>query len=235
MTAKEVLEELKGYGNEGTKKVFIKHGAKEPFYGVKVQDLKKIQKKIKKNHELSLELYATGNSDAMYLAGLIADEQKISKKDLSKWVKQAHWYMISEYTVPWIASESNFGYELGLEWIHAEEETIASAGWSTLANYASIKPDDELDISKYEELLDHVEKNIHQSKNRVRHTMNGFVIAVGVYIEALTQKASQVAKNIGKVSVNMGDTACKVPLATDYIKKVIDKGRLGKKRKMARC
>ena len=29
----------------------------------------------------------------------------------------------------------------------------------------------------------------------------------------------------------MGGTSCKVPLATDYIKKVEDKGRIGKKRK----
>ena len=72
MTAKEVLEELKGYGNEGTKSIFVKHGAREPYYGVKVQDVKKIQKKIKQDHNLSLELYASGNSDAMYLAGLIA-------------------------------------------------------------------------------------------------------------------------------------------------------------------
>ena len=56
----------------------MNHGAKEPFFGVKVGDLKKILKKTKKNHELSLELYKTGNSDAMYLAGLMADEKKIT-------------------------------------------------------------------------------------------------------------------------------------------------------------
>ncbi len=70
MTTKEILKELKDFGNEGTKKVFLRHGAREPFYGVKVQDLKKVVKRVKKNHELSIELYATGNSDAMYLAGL---------------------------------------------------------------------------------------------------------------------------------------------------------------------
>ena len=48
MTKEEVLQQLERYGNEGTKKVLMRHGAKEPFFGVKVQDLKKIQKKIKK-------------------------------------------------------------------------------------------------------------------------------------------------------------------------------------------
>jgi len=37
--------------------------------------------------------------------------------------------------------------------------------------------------------------------------MNGFVIAVGSYIEALTEKASNVAKSISKVNINVGSTA----------------------------
>ena len=87
MRTEEVLEELKSYGNEGTKKVALNHGAREPIFGVKVQDMKKIVKKVKKNHQLSLELYATGNADAMYLAGLIADEHKISKDELGKFIQ----------------------------------------------------------------------------------------------------------------------------------------------------
>ena len=73
MTAKDVLAQLKALGTEQTKKTHMRHGAKEPFYGVKVADLKVLQKKIKTDHALALELYDTGNSDAMYLAGLIAD------------------------------------------------------------------------------------------------------------------------------------------------------------------
>jgi len=235
MTTKEILLELKKYGNDGTKKIFLRHGAREPFYGVKVQDLKKIVKKTKKNHSLSIELYATGNSDAMYLAGLIADETMISKNDLIRWAEEAYWYMISEYTVPWIAAESNYGYELGLEWIESNKENIASTGWATLAYYASLTPNSELDLVVYSSLLDRVEKNIHQAKNRVRYTMNGFVIAIGSYIEDLTEKATEVSMKIGKVNVDVGGTACKVPLATDYIQKVVDRGSIGKKRKAARC
>jgi 3-methyladenine DNA glycosylase AlkD len=235
MTKTEVMAELKGYGNEGTKKVFIKHGAREPFYGVKVQDLKKIVRKVKKNYDLSLELYDTGNSDAMYLAGLVADENKMTRQDLQKWVKEAYWYMISEYTVPWIASESKYGLELALEWIESDSENIASSGWATLTSLVSTQPDSELDITLLEKLLHRIETNIHYSQNRVRYSMNGFVIASGVFVSSLTEKALNIGEKIGKVEVNMGGTSCKVPLATDYIKKVIDKGRIGVKRKGARC
>ena len=143
MTTKEILDELKLYGSDSIKKVFFKHGAKEPFYGVKVADLKKIQKKIKKNYALSLELYDTGNTDAMYLAGLIADDKKMTKENLNHWVKNAYWYMISEFTVAWVAAESNFGHEMALEWIKSSEENIASAGWATYANLVTLLPDDQ--------------------------------------------------------------------------------------------
>jgi len=235
MTAEEVMQQLEAYGNEGTKKTLMKHGAKEPFFGVKVADLKKVLKKTKKNHELSLELYETGNTDAMYLAGLMADEKQITREQLNEWADKAYWYYLSEFTVPWVAAETDFGWDLALEWIESDEERIAAAGWATLASYAGVREDAELDISKYSDLLDRAEKEVHGAKNRVKYVMNGFVIAVGTYIAELTDKAKKIGAEIGKVSVEMGGTACKVPLAKDYIQKVIDKDRVGKKRKSARC
>jgi len=235
MTVNDILKELESYGDENTKKTLSKHGAKEPFFGVKVQDLKKILKKTKKNHALSLALYDTGNSDAMYLAGLMADEKQVTKQQLQKWVEKAYWYYLCEYTVPWVAAETAFGMELGLEWIESDNEQIASAGWATFANCATVKQDEDLDIKLYSDLLDRVEKEVHQAKNRVGYTMNAFVIATGSGIKALTNKSIEVAKSIGKVEVEMGGTACKVPLATDYIQKIIDKDQIGKKRTAARC
>src|SRR6266851_8339078 len=132
MTLSEVVEELKSLGKVSIKKVLMNHGAREPFFGVKVEDLKKIQKRIKMDHALALELYDTGISDAMYLAGLIADDAKMTKKDLQRWVAQAYWYMIGEYTVPWVAAGSKYGWELALEWIDSKKENVAAAGWATL-------------------------------------------------------------------------------------------------------
>ena len=114
MNATEILQELQQMGSEQTKKIFLRHGAREPFFGVKVGDMKNIVKRVKKDHALSMALYDSGNSDAMYLAGLIADEKKISKADLQHWADQAYWYMISEFTVAWVASESPYGWELGI-------------------------------------------------------------------------------------------------------------------------
>ncbi|MDX1943029.1 MAG: DNA alkylation repair protein [Saprospiraceae bacterium] len=235
MTLNQVMSQLEQMGSEQTKKTFTRHGAREPFFGVKVQDLKTIQKKIKHNHDLALQLYNTGNSDAMYLAGLISEPVKMSQVDLQRWAEDAPWYMISEYTVAWVTSESKFGFEMAREWIQSDLEHIASAGWATWSNLVSIKPDAELDLQELESLLDEVAANIHQAPNRVRYTMNGFVIGAGSYVPALLEKSKEVARKIGKVSVNMGDTACKVPFAPEYIAKVESMNRIGKKRKTAFC
>ena len=78
MTLDEAMSELAAKGSEATKKLLIKHGAREPFFGVKVGDLKPIHKKLRGEQTLALQLYATGNGDAQYLAGMIADGAKIT-------------------------------------------------------------------------------------------------------------------------------------------------------------
>jgi hypothetical protein len=140
-----------------------------------------------------------------------------------------------EYAVAWTAAESKSGWELVLEWIDSKKENIASAGWATLSSIAGIKPDDELDINEYKKLLQRVKKEIHKSPNRIRYTMNGFVIATGSFISSLTEEAIKTAKEIGAVNVDMGGTDCKVPSATDYINKIKSKKAIGKKRKKAKC
>lgn len=235
MTFAEIMTELKNYGDEQTKMTLMRHGGKEPIFGVKIADLKKILKKTKKNHALSLELYNTGNSDAMYLAGLMADENQITREQLEEWATKAYWYFLSEYTVPWVAAETKFGFELGIQWINSDQEHIEAAGWSTLAYNTAVNEDETLDIETYKMLLDKVANEIHIAKNRVKYAMNNFVISVGTYVSALTEKSQEVANRIGKVEVQMGGTACKVPLAKTYIQKSIDKGKIGKKRKTARC
>jgi 3-methyladenine DNA glycosylase AlkD len=235
MTLEEIMKQLEEMGSEQTKSTFIRHGAREPFFGVKVGDLKKLVKHVKKDQQLALDLYDTGNSDAMYLAGLSINPKLMTKEKLWEWVEKAYWYMVSEYTVAGVAAESPYGRELANEWIKSDNEMIACAGWSTYANYISITPDEKLDWDEISHYLQFVKKNIHQERNRVRYNMNTFVIAVGAYIAALHEEAKGVAAKIGKVHVDVGNTACKVPLATDYIQKIEEKGKIGAKKKTCIC
>jgi len=233
-TVPEIMTELQALGSANIKAILVKHGVKEPFFGVKIGDMKPIEKRIKKDYQLAKDLYATGNADAMYLAGLIADDLRMSKTDLQAWAEQAVSDNIAGYTVPWVAAGSNYGFELALQWIDSPQEHIAAAGWSTLSNLVALKPDSELDIKLLRSLLERVEQTIHGSANRIRSIMNTFVIALGTYVSALTGDAITAAKNIGVVTVIKEGTSCKVPDAAEYINKALSRGPV-KKKKTVKC
>jgi 3-methyladenine DNA glycosylase AlkD len=234
MNATDIVAELKKLGTAQTKKTWMNHGAQEPCFGVKVEDMKKIQKRVKVNYQLALDLYDTGIADAMYLAGLIADDAKMTKKDLQKWVTNANWSMVSEFTVPWVASASRYGRAMAVKWIESKDESIASAGWQTYSSLVAIKEDADLDLDEIKSLLQRVGKSIHQQPNGVKYVMNNFVIAVGCYVKPLHQLAVDTANDIGKVTVELVG-ACKIPFAPDYIKKFEARSEIGKKRKSPKC
>lgn len=230
----QVMKALKAKGNEQTRKTYARHGATGDVFGVKVADMKVIAKTIKGNQDLACELYDTGNYDAMYLAGMVARGQQMTKRQLDSWAKAACWQWVSEYIVPWVASESSHGCALAPKWIDSKREQVAAAGWNTYAGLVTTLPDDELDLVEIKALLKRIERDIDNSPERVKYCMNGFVIAVGAYVAPLNKQAKATAKKLGKVEVDVGDTACKVPLALAYIEKLEKSGRADKKRKAIR-
>lgn len=234
-TAEEVVAQLQALGSEQTKKTLMRHGAVEPIFGVKIGDMKPLMKTLKGDPKLVLDLYDTGISDAMYLAGMLADPAKLTKAQLRKWAKAATWPMLRESTVAGVAAESPFAVELAEEWIASPKAELATVGWTTYSLYIAITPDEDLDLPRLLELLAKCQAAIGPAANRVRYTMNGFVISVGCYVKPLLAEAKSTAKALRGYSVDMGDTDCKVPVATEYIAKVEKMGRVGAKRKSARC
>ncbi len=235
MTSAEILKQLKALGTASYKKVILNHGIQEPVYGVKIEELKKYQKRIKKDYQLALDLYDTGVYDAQYLAGLVADDEKMTKKDFRNWLAKANCMAICGTAVAGVAAESKHGWDLGMEWIDSSKENVATAGWDTLGLVIAIRDDADLDLDVIKQLVQRVEQTIDDAPNRVRYAMNSFVIAVGIYVKSLNALAKKTGERIGVVTVDMGNTACKVPFAPDYIKKAEKRGSIGKKRKSARC
>jgi 3-methyladenine DNA glycosylase AlkD len=235
MTLDEVMRELASLANPATKKTYLRHGAPEPFFGIRIGDLKSLRKKLKGQQELALRLYDTKNSDAMYLAGLIADGSQMNRKQLDQWAAKATWHMIAGYTVPWVASEHPEAIKIAIKWIDSPKELVAMAGWSTLAVAVAITPDDELPIKELGKLLDRCAKTLATSANRVRYAMNNFIISCGTYVAPLGDKAIATARKVGVVEVDMGQTDCQVPDAESYIIKSRRGANVAPKRKSVRC
>lgn len=236
MKVQEVLDELKAMGNEKTKAMLMRnHAVKEPCYGVKVGDLKTIQKRVKVDHDLALGLYDTGNYDAMYLAGLIADDARMTKEDLRRWAARAEGGALAGSTVPWVAAGSRHGHALALEWIDAAKGRVAATGWATLSCLVALKDDADLDLAELEQLLNRVRAEIHPAPDETRYSMNMFVISVGAYVAPLTDLARSTAESIGTVTADLGNNQCSIPHAPDYLRKIQTRGAIGKKRKTVKC
>lgn len=103
------------------------------------------------------------------------------------------------------------------KWTKSADEYVGQAGWNLLAHLAM--EDQDLPESYFEKYLGVIAQKIHQSKNRVRHAMNGALIAIGIRNAALEKTALAAAAKIGKVDVDRGETNCKTPDAAAYIHK----------------
>ncbi len=126
------------------------------MFGVSVADLKVIAKTIKGQQALACELYETGNMDAMYLAGMIADGSQMTKQQLNAWAEgAANLRMIAEYTVPWVTVENPHARELAKQWTKSKKEHVASSGWCTYSGLLATTPDAALDLAEIESLLEH--------------------------------------------------------------------------------
>ncbi|MBM7602485.1 3-methyladenine DNA glycosylase AlkD [Metabacillus crassostreae] len=235
MDFETVMQELEALGKERTKKIYISNGAHDPLFGVATGAMKPIAKKIKINQPLAEELYATGNYDAMYFAGIIADPKAMTESDFERWIEAAYFYMLSDYVVAVTLAESELAQSISDDWIASGQELKMSAGWSCYCWLLGNRPDNEFSESKISQMLDTVKNEIHNSPERTKSAMNNFLYTVGISYLPLNEKAIETAKEVGTVEIKRVNKKSSLLNAYESIQKDMDKGRLGFKRKYVRC
>jgi 3-methyladenine DNA glycosylase AlkD len=235
MNLEMVLQELETLGKERTKKMYISNGAHEPLFGVATGAMKPIAKKIKINQPLAEELYATGNYDAMYFAGIIADPKAMSESDFDRWMDSAYFYMLSDYVVAVTLAEADIAQEVADKWIASGKELRMSAGWSCYCWLLGNRLDNEYSESKISNMLDIVKNTIHDSPERTKSAMNNFLYTVGISYLPLHEKSVETAREVGTVEVKRNKKKSSFLNAYESIQKEIDRGKLGFKRKYVRC
>lgn len=197
--------------------------------------MKPLAKKIKKNQPLAEQLYATGNYDAMYFAGIIADPITMTEADFERWIDEAYFYMLSDYVVAVTLAETDFAQAVADKWISSGEELKMSAGWSCYCWLLGNRPDDEFNVTKIAGMLDQVEQAIHDSPDRTKSAMNNFIYTAAISYLPLHEKAVETAKAVGPVELRRGKKKGSILNASKNIQMDIDRGRLGFKRKYVRC
>lgn len=235
MNVETVMQELEALGKERTKKMYVSNGAHEPLFGVATGAMKPLAKKIKINQPLAEQLYATGNYDAMYFAGIIADPKAMTEADFERWMDAAYFYMLSDYVVAVTLAEADIAQEVADKWIASDEELRMSAGWSCYCWLLGNRQDGEFSESKIATMLEMVKNKIHDSPQRAKYAMNNLIYTVGVSYLPLHDKAVETAKAVGPVEVKQNKGKSSFLLAAENIQKAVDKNQLGFKRKHVRC
>ncbi|WP_245570069.1 DNA alkylation repair protein [Lacticigenium naphthae] len=230
-----VMQELESLSKERMKKIYLSNGAHEPLFGVTTGEMKPLSKKIKTNQLLAEELYATGNYDAMYFAGIIADPKSMTESDFDRWIEVAYFYMLSDFVVSVTLAESPIAQEVADRWIASGHELKMSAGWSCYCWLLGNRSDTEFSKSKISNMLDSVKNTIHDSPERTKASMNNFLTTVGISFSPLTEKALETAAQVGTVEVKRANKKDEHLNAYESIQKQVDKGRIGFKRKFVRC
>ncbi len=229
-----VMQELEALGKERTKKMYLSNGAHEPLFGVATGAMKPIFKKIKHNQTLAEQLYATGNYDAMYFAGVIADPKVMTEADFERWIDGAYFYMLSDYVVAVTLAETDIAQEVSDKWIASGLELRVSAGWSCYCWLLGNRPDREFSEEKIAGMLELVKGTIHEAPERAKYAMNNFIYTVAVSYLPLHDQAVAAAKEVGPVEVGHAAKS-KFLDASVNIQKALDRGQLGFKRKYVRC
>ncbi|WNN78284.1 DNA alkylation repair protein [Lysinibacillus capsici] len=235
MNAELVMQELEALGKERTKKMYMSNGAHEPLFGVATGAMKPIAKKIKIDQALAEELYATGNYDAMYFAGIIANPKAMTVEDFNRWMEAAYFYMLSDYVVAVTLAEAPIAQEVADAWIASGEELKMSAGWSCYCWLLGNRKDSEFSESKLANMLEVVKNTIHDVPERTKSAMNNFLYTVAISYVPLHEQAVATAQAIGPVEMKRDNKKSTQLNAYETIQKEIERGRIGFKRKYVRC
>ncbi|MEM7167809.1 MAG: DNA alkylation repair protein [Planctomycetota bacterium] len=215
MNKTEVMKTLEAAGGEMTRRTYLRHGIPEPMFGVRYADIYKLVKRLGTNDKLADQLWRTGNHDARIVATMIADPGAATASTIDTWAKTVDNQLLVD-AIAGYAAKSALAERCLAKWTKSKNEWLAATGWHLLSTLA-IATDSPISNDELRAHVATIEQNIHDSPNRVRHSMNGALIACG---SRIPRDAKAAARRIGKVDVDHGDTSCKTPDALQYIEKM---------------
>ena len=219
MQLEAVMQRLESQGTEQARKIYRRHCTNTSAFGTSFADMRKLAKEIKRDHALALELWATGIFEARVVATMIADPGQLTAEAAEAWVGEMTGHPLTDELVNNLLVKTPYAGEKAVAWVDSPLEFVGRAGWHLVAVSAKAGRD-TLD---YTGLLAQIEREIHSAPNRKREAMNNALMAIGIYRRDLSEAAIAAAERIGPVDIDHGETSCKTPLATEYIRKALSR------------
>lgn len=160
-------------------------------FGVKRADIRNLAKQIKSNHELGLELWATGNLDAMLLASLILKPKLLSAEDLSRMVGETFHPQAVDWFGKNVVAKSPHVDALFGGWRRSDHEMTARMGWWLSSRRVGT------DLVDHDALLDAIEAEMASAPAGKQEAMNWCLVEIGVKDASRRERAIAIGERLG--------------------------------------
>lgn len=165
--------------------------------GVSVYEIRRIAKKIGKNHKLALELWKTNIHEARVLASMVDEPEKVTEKQMEKWVGDFKSWDLCDQVCLNLFDKTPFAYKKVNEWSKREEEFVKRTAFALIAVIAF--HDKEADDKKIMKFFPIIVREATDERNFVRKAVNWALRQIGKRNKSLNKEAIKVAKRIEKI------------------------------------
>lgn len=209
-TLTTLMSELATLENPQMRAVNEKHGDN---HGVNLGALRAIAKRLKKQHELSRDLWNTGDTVARLLSILVCRPKSFELAELDMMLREAREPKVQDWLVNYVVKKSNHVEELRLVWFFDPDPVVASAGWA-LTTERVVKSAAGLDLP---ELLDIIEADMKDAPARLQWAMNHTLAEIGIRNPELRERAIDIGERLEVLKDYPTPPNCTSPFAPIWI------------------
>lgn len=192
-----LLEEIRAMGSETNRAGMARFGIRvDNAYGVSVYELRKIAKRVGRDHALALALWATENHEARLLACFVDEPAQIKEEQLEAWVAVFDSWDLCDQATTSLFDQTKHAWKKAVEWVHRREEFQKRAGFTIMAGLAV--HDKKATDEDFLALLPLIEEGAFDERNFVKKAVNWALRNIGKRNEALRKKAIACAERIRK-------------------------------------
>lgn len=195
MTYQEIIKELKSLKSPKNIEGMARFGiSSKNTLGISIPYLRKLARRIGKDHNLAIELWNSGYHEARILAALTDEPEKITTKQLEKWVHDIDSWDICDQVCMNLLYKCDLAIKAIPTWVKSKEEFVRRTPFSLIAALAVHKKDfKDSDFEKYFPLII---KYSTDERNFVRKSVNWALRQIGKRNQNLKNKAIDTATKI---------------------------------------
>ncbi|MHA1200963.1 MAG: DNA alkylation repair protein [Candidatus Heimdallarchaeaceae archaeon] len=194
----EIMREFKSKSNPESIEGMARFGiTPDKTFGIRIPELRKMAKRIKRDRELAHKLWETGYRETMILASMIDVPEQVTEEQLEKWVRDFDYWEICDQTIMNLFEKTKFAYTKAFEWSVSEEEFIKRAGYVMIARLAV--SDKKAEDQSFIQFFPLIEKGSTDSRIMVKKAVNWALRQIGKRNLKLNKEAIKIAKIIARL------------------------------------